>query len=125
MSAAGVMRLGEAAADELVHRRPQVEDVDRLLDRQAAHEHAPVLLGAHQAGFLEHAEGLAQRPARDAEAGGEGDLGELFARRQLAGKDHPLELACTTLESELVCRSVIVGCGAGATAGGGSGHGCE
>jgi hypothetical protein len=47
----------------------------------------------HQPGFVEHPERLAQRPARDAEAGGECHLGELIARAQLAGEDHPFELA--------------------------------
>ena len=58
----------------------------------AAHEHAAVLL-VRTRPLLEHAERFAHRPARHAEAGGERDLGELGARRQLAGQDHPLELA--------------------------------
>ena len=83
----------EAAADELVHRRAQVEDLDRLVDGQVADEDAAVLLGPHQAGFVEHPERLAQRPARDAEAGGKRHLGELLAGAKLAREDHSLELA--------------------------------
>ena len=117
--------LGQAPADELLHRRPQVEDVDRLLDREAAHEHAPVLLGAHQPGFLEHAKGLAQRPAGDAETGGEGDLGELFARRQLAGEDHPLELALHHARERAGLQERDGRVGRGRGSGDGSGHGGE
>src|SRR6185369_6002479 len=86
-------RDGEASADVLVHRRAQVEDLDRFLDRQVADEDAAVLLGAHEPGLVEHAERLAQRSARDAEAGGERHLGELVAGAELARQDHAFELA--------------------------------
>ena len=107
---------GEAAADQLVHRGAQVEDLDRFFDRQVADEDAAVLLGAHQARLVEHAEGLAQRPARDAEAGGERHLGELLAGRSSPDRIIRSSSPWTTLESELVCRSVIVGCGGAAAA---------
>ena len=84
---------GQAPADEFVHRGAQVEDLDRLVDGDVAHEHAAVLFGAHQPGFFEHAKGLAQRPARHAEPGGQRHLGQLGAGRQFAGKNHAFELA--------------------------------
>ena len=74
-------------------------------------------------GFLEHAEGLAQRPARDAEAGGEGHLGELFARRQLAGEDHPLELALHHARERAGLQQRDGRVGRGRDSGDGSGHG--
>ena len=116
---------GKPAAHELVHRRAQVEDLDRFLDREAAHEHAPVLFGTHQPGFLEHAKGFTQRPAGDAEAGGEGDFGELFARRQLAGEDHPLELALHHARERAGLQERDGRMGRGRDSGDGSGHGGE
>ena len=58
-----------------------------------AHEDAAVLLEAHEARFLERAKRLAHRAARHAEPLGDLDLVELRAGAELAGEDHPLELA--------------------------------
>jgi hypothetical protein len=59
---------GQAPADRLFHGGAQFVDLDGFVHGDVAHEHAAVLLGAHQPGFVEHAKGLAHRAARDAEA---------------------------------------------------------
>jgi len=83
--------LGQPAAHQFVHCGPQVVDFERLVERDVAHEDPAVLLLADQAGFLEHAKGLADRPARDAQALRQPLLGELGAGRQFAVEDHALD----------------------------------
>jgi hypothetical protein len=82
----------ELATGHLIEGRADLVDVIGFVDRDLAHEDAAVLLDPHQPGFLERSERLADRAARDAEVGRDRDLVELFADRDLAGKDHPLEL---------------------------------
>ena len=83
-----------AAADQAFERGAHLVDVVGLFDRYLAHEHAAVLLHAHQAGLVERAERLAHRAARDAHAHGEIGFVELGAGRQLAAGD-----ACAVVES--------------------------
>ena len=83
----------ELAARHLVEGGADLVDLVGLVDRDLAHEHAAVLLDPHQAGLRERAQRLAHRPARDAEARRDGELVELLAGGELAGEDHPLELA--------------------------------
>ena len=84
--------LGQCTAGRFVDHGAQVVDLHGLVQRDAAHEHAAVLLQPHQAGFFEDAEGLADRPARHAQPLGQHGLGELGAGRQLTGQDQPLDL---------------------------------
>jgi hypothetical protein len=83
--------LRELAAHVQVHHGAHLEDLQRLLDRHVAHEHAAVLLGAHQAGFFEQTEGLAHRAARHAELVGQRGLGQLRAGQQLAFQNHAFD----------------------------------
>ena len=71
-------RLREPAADKFVEHRAQFVDFVGFLDRDQADEYASVLFEPHEAGFLERAEGLAHRAARDAQAIGDRRLVELL-----------------------------------------------
>ena len=84
-------RLGQATADQFVHGGPQVVDLERLFERDIAYEDAPVLLLAHQARLLEHAEGFADRAARDTQTLRKPGLGQLRARAEFTLEDHPLD----------------------------------
>jgi hypothetical protein len=85
-------RLREPAPHELVEHRAQLVDLVRLADADLAHEHAAVLLEAHEAGALEGAERLADRAAGDAEEVGDARFRQLGAGREIAREDHPLDL---------------------------------
>ena len=85
--------LGKEAADQLVQAGPHFIDVVGFLHRYLAHEHAAILLGAHQALALERAERLAHRPARHVEAPGNLLLVQLVAWGEVAREDAMLEVA--------------------------------
>ena len=84
--------LREAAPDQFVEYLAQVVDLVGLGDRDLAHEHAAVALGAHQSAFLEGAQRLADRAAAGAEAGGQGGLVDALAGGEFAAEDHLLDL---------------------------------
>ncbi len=101
---------GEPAADEFVHGRAQVEDLDGLVDGNVAHEDAAVFLGAHQAGLFKHAEGLAHRAARDAHFFGQRGLYQFAAGLVFAGQDGPLDFLLHHCGERLFWSCAMVGC---------------
>jgi hypothetical protein len=69
------------APDEALQRRAHLVELVGLVQRHLAHEHAAVLLHAHEPGLPERGEGLAHRPARHPQRGGHFHLVELGAGR--------------------------------------------
>ena len=78
---------GQLAADQFVHGGAQVEDFQRFVQRNVAHEHAPVFFSAHQAGLIQHAKGFADGPARDPHFFSQGGFNQLAAGWVLATQD--------------------------------------
>ena len=64
----GSDRFGESPADQLVHRRAKIKNLQSLFERNLAHEYAAVLLLPHQAGFLEHPKRFADRSPGNSQA---------------------------------------------------------
>ena len=81
---------GQLAAHRFVHHRAQVEDLHRFIERDVAHEDAPVLLLPHQPRFFQHAKGLAHGAARHTQSIGQRGFVELVAGHQFALHDAAL-----------------------------------
>ena len=89
----GVDALRGQAPDQAFEHGAHLVDLVGLVERDLAHEHAAVLFDPHQAGLVERAKGLAHRPPRYPQVGGDVDLVELGATGDLARDDAPPELA--------------------------------
>ena len=78
---------GQLAPNQFVHGGAQVEDFQRFVQRDVAHENAPVFLSPHQAGLIEHAKGFADGAARNAHFFSQGGFNQLAAGGVLATQD--------------------------------------
>ena len=88
----GCRDLGESPPGPFVQRRAHFVDLVGFGHADLADEHAAILLQTHQSRLFERAKRLAHRASRYAERVGDVGFVELGAGREIAGKDHALEL---------------------------------
>ncbi len=87
------------------HRAHRVNLV-RLRERHRPHEHAAILLGAHEPRLLERAKRLAHRPARHLQPCRPVGFIELVTRRQRAVDDMPLDLVAHQRRQRMAAHDV-------------------
>jgi hypothetical protein len=83
---------GHSLADQFVERLAHVVDFVGFNDGDFAHEHAAILLRAHQPGFLERAQRLAYRAAAGTKSRRQLALVDVLADSQFAAQDELLDL---------------------------------